>query len=173
MKIGRYRAFGVTVAILVFLADQAMKYVVTGPLGLDIEGEHLHLLPIFDLQFVQNVGVSLGLLKADSDMMRWLLVALTGVIAFGVAVWMTREKQRADLIALGLVLGGALGNILDRVRLGYVVDYADLHFGQWRPFLVFNVADAGITIGVLILLIRALLVRERTNSTPVENGQNA
>jgi len=173
MKIGRYRAFGVTVAILVFLADQAMKYVVTGPLALDIEGEHLHLLPIFDLQFVQNVGVSLGLLKADSDMMRWLLVALTGVIAFGVAVWMTREKQRADLIALGLVLGGALGNILDRVRLGYVVDYADLHFGQWRPFLVFNVADAGITIGVLILLIRALLVRERTNSTPVENGQNA
>jgi len=173
MKIGQYRAFGVTVAILVFLADQAMKYVVTGPLGLDIEGEHLHLLPIFDLQFVQNVGVSLGLLKADSNMMRWLLVALTGVIALGVAVWMTRERQRADLIALGMVLGGALGNILDRVRLGYVVDYADLHFGQWRPFLVFNVADAGITIGVLILLIRALLVRERTNSTPVENGQNA
>jgi len=173
MKIGQYRAFGVSVAILVFLADQAMKYVVTGPLGLDIEGEHLHLLPIFDLQFVQNVGVSLGLLKADSDLMRWLLVALTGVIALGVAVWMTREKQRADLIALGMVLGGALGNILDRVRLGYVVDYADLHFGQWRPFLVFNVADAGITIGVLILLIRALLVRERTNSTPVENGQNA
>jgi signal peptidase II len=173
MKIGQYRAFGVTVAILVFLADQAMKYVVTGPLGLDIEGEHLHLLPIFDLQFVQNIGVSLGLLKADSDMMRWLLVALTGVIALGVAVWILREKQRADLIALGMVLGGALGNILDRVRLGYVVDYADLHFGQWRPFLVFNVADAGITIGVLILLIRALLVRDRTNSTPVENGQNA
>ena len=173
MKIGQYRAFGVTVAILVFLADQTMKYVVTGPLGLDIEGEHLHLLPIFDLQFVQNIGVSLGLLKADSDMMRWLLVALTGVIALGVAVWMAREKQRVDLIALGMVLGGALGNILDRVRLGYIVDYADLHFGQWRPFLVFNVADAGITIGVLILLIRALLVRDRTNSPPVENGQNA
>jgi len=173
MNISRYRAFGFTVAVLVFVADQAMKYVVTGPLGLDVEGEHLHLLPIFDLQFVQNVGVSLGLLKADSDLMRWLLVALTGVIALGVAVWITREKQRADLIALGMVLGGALGNILDRVRLGYVVDYADLHFGQWRPFLVFNVADAGITIGVLILLIRALLVRERTNSPPVENGQNA
>ena len=173
MKLSQYRAIGITIAVFIFLADQAMKWFVTGPLGLDIEGEHLRLLPIFDLQFVQNVGVSLGLLKADTNMMRWLLVALTGVIALGVAVWMSREKQFGDLIALGLVLGGALGNILDRVRLGYVVDYADLHFGQWRPFLVFNVADAGITIGVLILLIRALLVRERTKSAPVENEQNA
>ena len=105
--------------------------------------------------------------------MRWLLVLLTAGIAAGVLWWMLREKKRPDVAALGLVLGGALGNILDRTRLGYVVDFADLHFGTWRPFLVFNVADAGITIGVLILLIRALLVRERTNSTPVENGQNA
>lgn len=173
MKLSQSRTIGVVIALLVFVADQAIKWLVTGPLGLDLEGEHLRLLPIFDLQFVQNVGVSLGLLKADSDMMRWLLVALTGLIALGVAVWMTREKKLGDLIALGMVLGGALGNILDRVRLGYVVDYADLHFGQWRPFLVFNVADAGITIGVLILLIRALLVRERTKTTPVENEQNA
>ena len=62
----------------------------------------------------------------------------------------------------------ALGNILDRVRLGYVVDFADLHFGEWRPFLVFNVADAAITIGVLILLVRALLIREK-RPDPSEN----
>jgi signal peptidase II len=59
-----------------------------------------------------------------------------------------------------MVLGGALGNIIDRIRLGYVVDYADLHFGDFRPFLVFNVADAAITIGVLLLLVRALLMRD-------------
>ena len=64
-------------------------------------------------------------------------------------------------MALGLVLGGALGNIIDRVRLGFVIDYADLHFGEWRPFLIFNLADAAITIGVLILLARALLLREK------------
>ncbi len=57
-------------------------------------------------------------------------------------------------------MGGALGNIVDRSRFGYVVDYADLHFGEWRPFLVFNVADAAITIGVLLLLVRALLMRD-------------
>ena len=63
-------------------------------------------------------------------------------------------------MGLSLVLGGALGNIVDRVRFGHVVDYADLHFGDFRPFLVFNVADAAITIGVLILLFRALLTRD-------------
>jgi len=88
-------------------------------------------------------------------------VAMTGAIAIGVAIWMTREKHPADQVALGLVLGGALGNILDRVRFGYVVDFADLHFGDWRPFLVFNVADAAITIGVLVLLLRAFLSRDK------------
>jgi signal peptidase II len=84
---------------------------------------------------------------------------------------MLREPNKQDQVALGLVFGGALGNILDRVRFGYVVDFADLHFGAWRPFLVFNVADAAITIGVLILLVRALLVRDkpRAGRDPVEN----
>ncbi|MEB0288882.1 signal peptidase II, partial [Cryobacterium sp. 10S3] len=77
----------------------------------------------------------LGLLHADTDTTRWLLVLMTGAIAVGVLVWMLRETKRADQMALGLVLGGAFGNILDRIRLGYVVDFADLHFGEWQPFL--------------------------------------
>jgi signal peptidase II len=68
-----------------------------------------------------------------------------------------------------MVLGGALGNILDRVRHGYVVDFADLHFGDFRPFFIFNVADAAISIGVAILLLRAFLVKER----PKENAEHA
>jgi len=93
------------------------------------------------------------------------------VIAVGVLVWMFREPNKQDQIGLGLVMGGAIGNILDRVRFGYVVDFADLHFGVWSPFLVFNVADAAITIGVLILLVRALLVRDkpRAGRASVEN----
>jgi len=103
--------------------------------------------------------------------MRWGLVALTAAIAVGVLIWMFREPNKQDQIGLGLVMGGAIGNILDRVRFGYVVDFADLHFGEWRPFLVFNVADAAITIGVLILLVRALLVRDkpRAGRASVEN----
>jgi signal peptidase II len=165
------RGIGVLVALLVFLVDQGVKYYVTGPLGLWYEGAIWHTqLPFFDVRYVQNIGVSLGLLRANSELMRWMLVALTAAIAAGVVWWMLRERKLPDVAALGLVLGGAMGNILDRVRLGFVVDFADLHFGQWRPFLVFNVADAAITIGVLILLIRALFIREKpATQDPVEN----
>jgi signal peptidase II len=103
----------------------------------------------------------MGLLPAGSETARWLLVALTAAIAAFVTFWMWREPRRDDALALSLVLGGALGNILDRIRLGYVVDYADLHIAGVSPFLVFNVGDAAITIGVLLLLVRALLTRER------------
>jgi signal peptidase II len=159
---------GLAVAAAVFVVDQAVKWLVTGPLGVDFLGAYKTILPIFDLRFTKNEGVSLGMLRAETELTRWLLVAFTAAIATGVAIWMTREDKSADRLALGLVLGGALGNILDRIRLGYVVDFADLHFGEWRPFLIFNVADAAITIGVLILLARALLIREK-RPDPSEN----
>lgn len=175
----RTRTIGLAVALLVFLVDQWTKYYVTGPLGLNVPNASMEVLSFFDLRFVKNVGVSLGLFPATGQVMRWLLVLVTGGIAAGVLWWLLKERKRADVAALGLVLGGAVGNILDRTRLGYVVDFADLHFGEWRPFLIFNVADAAITIGVLILLIRALFVRDKADAAqpakpaPVENEVNA
>ena len=74
---------------------------------------------------------------------------------------MLREKAMADVVALALLLGGALGNIYDRATIGFVIDYADLHFGEFRPFLIFNIADAAITFGVLIILARSLLSRDK------------
>ena len=161
LKIRNNRATAFVVAFLVFVLDQATKWVVTFPLALQQQPEQrIEIVSFFDLRWVENRGVSLGLLSADGELGRWLLVAMTAAIAIFVAIWLWREKRRDDTIALALVLGGALGNILDRSRLGYVVDFADLHFGEWRPFLVFNVGDAAITIGVLLLLVRALLMRE-------------
>ncbi|WP_294246241.1 signal peptidase II [uncultured Sphingomonas sp.] len=159
---------GLITALALFLVDQIIKWAVTGPMGLRSLGDVREIMPIFNLRFVPNYGISLGLLTADSSASRWALVAMTGAIALAVGFWMTRERNPVDQVALGCVLGGALGNILDRVRFGYVVDFADLHFGEWRPFLVFNVADAAITIGVLVLLARALLVRDRP--APVEKS---
>ena len=156
---GAHRKFGLIMAGVIFLIDQGAKWLVTHPLNLPERGQ-IEILPIFDLRWVNNTGVSLGLLSADTPLTRWLLVALTIVIAVAVCLWLWRERQRDDAFALGLVLGGAAGNILDRVRFGHVVDFLDLHFGDWHPFLIFNPADAAITIGVLILLLRALLVRQ-------------
>jgi len=142
----------------VFVLDQGTKWVMTYPLQLEFR-HVIEITSFFDLRWAENTGVSLNLLSADGELGRWLLVAMTAAIAIFVALWLWREKRRDDSTALALVLGGALGNIVDRVRLGYVVDFADLHFGDWHPF-VFNFGDAAITIGVLLLLVRALLMRD-------------
>lgn len=163
-RVRRNRAIGLGIALAIFVLDQLTKWVVVHVLQLE-QRRSIEVLPFFDLTWVQNFGVSMGLLTASTDTARWLLVALTGAISLFVFAWMWREKRRDDAIALSFVLGGALGNILDRIRLGYVVDFADLHFGEIRPFLVFNVADAAITIGVLLLLVRALLTREPKTSS--------
>lgn len=164
------RKLAIVVALLVLIVDQFVKYWVTGPMGIDYPGAELNLLPVFTLRFVQNFGVSLGLLQAGSEFARWALVAMTAIIATGVAVWIRRETQKPELIGLGLVLGGALGNIVDRVRFGYVVDYADFHIFGYSPFLVFNIADAAISIGVVILLVRALFTPKPKHDVPVEKA---
>jgi signal peptidase II len=162
------RASGYLLALGVFALDQLAKFVMTGPLALREVGQ-IVLLPIFAFTYTENNGVSLGLLSAETETGRWLLVAVTGAIAAGVAVWIAREKNRWDILALGLVLGGALGNIVDRIRHGYVVDFLDLHFGEFRPFMVFNVADAAITAGVVLLLARSLLLRDKP-AKPAEHA---
>ena len=149
------KTLGYSLAATVFVLDQLSKYWIVNIVRLPERG-FIDILPVFRLTFVGNIGVSMGLLEANSDLARWGLVAATAVIAATVAVWIAREKQRPDVLALGLVLGGAIGNIVDRMRFGYVVDF--LHF-FWRDhnFWVFNVADAAISIGVLLLLTRALM----------------
>ena len=170
----KYR-LGFLVALVVFALDQLTKWIVTGPLGVNQIGDQLYLTSFFQFTFTRNEGISLGLLNATNPVGRWMLVALTSAIAIGVAVWIGREKNRVDRFALGMVLGGALGNILDRVRFGYVIDFADLHFGDFRPFLVFNVGDAAISIAVVILLLRAFLTpKDRAKgASPKENVEHA
>ena len=157
----RIRGVGLALAAVVYVLDQWIKYLVTGPLGLEQVGDQIYLLPIFNLTLTHNYGVSLGFLPATSPEMRWGLVALTAVIATVVLVWLLRERKLWDIAGLALILGGAIGNIRDRWLYGYVIDYADFHIGTFRPFLVFNVADAAITVGVLIVLARALFMREK------------
>lgn len=144
-------------AALIFIADQLSKYAIIHRLRLPELGS-IELLPVLSLTWVENRGVSMGMLTAGSDTGRWMLVMLTAVIALVVAFWAWRSRSRLEHLALGLVLGGAFGNILDRIRLGYVADFVHLHLGHWS-FYVFNVADAAITMGVAILLFCAFTGR--------------
>ena len=156
------RIIGCVTALAIFVVDQLTKNYVTKGLGIDRVGDAMEILPFFDLRFTQNFGISLGLFEADSVETRWILVFGTAAIAVIVFLWMLRERAMGDIFGLGLILGGALGNILDRILFGYVIDYADLHFGTFRPFLIFNVADAAITIGVLIILARSFFLRDKS-----------
>jgi signal peptidase II len=149
------KKLGFGVAAIVFIIDQLVKYWIVAIVRLPERG-YVEVLPFFRLTYVENIGVSMSLFRADSDLGRWALVAVTGLIAAAVATWITREKALVDVLALGLVLGGALGNITDRIRLGHVVDFLHFFWGD-HSFWVFNVADAAISAGVLLLLFRALM----------------
>ena len=167
--LGKWRLAGLGIAALLYAVDQWTKYYVTKVLQIAEIGAYREVLPFFDLRFTRNFGVSLGMFEATSPQMRWILVGVTGLIALVVMVWMLREKAAGEILGLALILGGAMGNIRDRFELGYVVDFADLHFGDFRPFLIFNVADAAITIGVLIILARAFFLRDKADqSLPTE-----
>ncbi len=155
---------GFMLAAIVLILDQISKYWVLEVIHLpDIGG--IEVWPFFRLTFVGNVGVSMGMLQAGSDLARWLLTFATAAIALAVGWWLAREKHPVDVAALGLVLGGALGNIIDRARFGYVVDFLHFFWGEYS-FWVFNLADAAITLGVVLLLARALFAR------PTEMGKS-
>ena len=166
----RLRTLGFALAALVFGVDQWIKHAVRHDLRLG-DVRQIEVVSFFRLSWVENYGVSLGMFTAGSMEMRWGLVAVTLAIALAVIVWMLREKHLWDIVPLALVLGGALGNIRDRYLFGYVVDYADLHFGEFRPFLVFNLADAAISIGVVIILARSFLSREKSPKAEAEPAQ--
>ena len=145
--------FGLILSAIVFVADQFSKWLVLGPGRFSPPGcleagygcRSIELTPFFDLQMVWNRGVSFGLLRADQDLARWGLVALSFAIS-GVFFWWLRTAERKlTAVALGLVIGGALGNVIDRIRFGAVADFLDFN-GLWFPW-VFNVAAANAATG--------------------------
>jgi signal peptidase II len=152
------RIAGLLLAAAIVVADRAIKWLVLHRTNIY---QPVELTSFFRLTYTQNFGVSLGLLTASTQEMRLLLVGVTLAIAIGVFVWIFRERRLIDILALGLVLGGALGNIIDRATIGFVTDYADLHFGEWRPFLIFNLADVAISTGVVVILARSLFWSEK------------
>jgi signal peptidase II len=140
-------------AVLVILLDQASKHWVLSVLHL-AEGETLAVAGPFHLTGVWNRGVSFGLLRADHDLVRWVFVAFSIAVTVILALWVRASQRPMFAAALGLVMGGAVGNAIDRMRYGAVADFLDisrLHF-PW----VFNVADAAINVGIALLLIDML-----------------
>lgn len=158
--------FGLSLAAFVVVADQIAKYLILGPGHFSPPGcletgygcRVVELTSFFDLRMVWNPGVSFGLMRANTDIVRWALVLLSFVIS-GVFVWWLRTaERRLTAIALGLVIGGALGNVIDRIRFGKVCDFFDFS-ALWFPW-IFNVGDAAITLGAILLAVDMVFFTE-------------
>ena len=155
----RLTAFGLAALVVVLAADQASKLWILDGLQLPQLGR-VDLLPVLSLTMVWNPGVTFGLFKADGSMGALLLVAVAVAIVAALAVWLRRAETRLVAVSLGAIAGGAIGNVLDRLRFGAVVDFIHVHVGTWSWY-VFNVADAAIVCGVAALVLDGLLPRAR------------
>ncbi len=124
--------------------------------------EVLPVLPAFNLTLVFNTGAAFSFLSDAGGWQRWFFIGLTGLVSIALLLWLTRLRQheRFTAIALSMILGGALGNLVDRVRLGKVVDFLDFYWRQWH-WPAFNVADSAITVGVAILLFASWKYADR------------
>ena len=146
-------------ALTVVVADQAVKALVLGPIRLEERGPLAVLGPL-DLRLVWNEGISFGLFRYDWPWTRWALAAFALVVAAALAGWARRVERPLTGLAGGLIIGGAVGNLIDRVRIGAVADFIDatrLHF-PW----VFNIADSAISVGIALLIAESLLYPRKT-----------
>ncbi len=141
-------------AAAVALADQIIKWWAVGILGDEPYG--IEIMPFFNLVLVWNRGISFGLFGGGS-LPPWLLAAIALAVALTLAIWLRRVETRLLALAIGLVIGGALGNVIDRFRFGAVADFLDFHWDGYH-WPAFNLADAAISVGVVLLLMDALLI---------------
>lgn len=156
------RRLGYLLALGVFLADRLSKWWIVEVYDLPARGS-VSLLPFLDLTMVWNQGMSMGLFQAGGDNGRYALIAVTGAVALGLAVWIWFSRAKPLTLGLGLVVGGAVGNIWDRLEYGAVADFLHLH-ALGHSFYVFNLADSAISIGVALLIWDALLSTQKTNT---------
>jgi signal peptidase II len=144
----------------VIVVDQTTKSYIAAHFG---EFEYIKVLPVLDITRMHNVGAAFSFLASASGWQRWVFIGLAAVVSIGIIVWLLRLPGGAHRLlscGLALVLGGALGNVIDRIRLGHVIDFIHFHWNR-AYFPAFNVADSAITIGAACLLLDALLEGRR------------
>jgi signal peptidase II len=159
-KTRRYIAWMV-VAWLVVAADQATKWAIVE--WVELYGK-VPINSFINLTHQQNSGAAFSFLAGASGWQRWFFVALATVVSGVIAVWLWRIRREGPLVlmaGLSLIFGGALGNLIDRARLGYVTDFIQVWFGNWA-FPSFNVADSAISVGAALLIIDALFLSGRS-----------
>lgn len=154
------RRYGLLAALLVVVVDQAVKLWVV--FGVMAPPRVIEVTPFFNIVMVWNRGASFGMFSTDSAWSRYLLVAIALAISIGLLFWLLNARTRWLSVGLGCVIGGAVGNVIDRFAHGAVADFLDFHVSGYH-WPAFNVADMAITIGVIMLLLDGLIGKRRDN----------
>jgi len=152
-------ARGLLVAAAVLALDQLGKWAILTRIM--VPPRTITVTPFFDIVLGWNTGISFGLFGNSPEGARWLFVGAGLIITVVLLVWMGRSRHGLLVASIGLIIGGALGNILDRLRHGAVVDFLYFHYRDYG-FPAFNLADSAITIGVALILIDSLFVERRS-----------
>ena len=145
---------------LVIVADQISKVYISRHF---LEFEFIRILPVLDITCMHNVGAAFSFLASASGWQRWVFIGLALMVSVGIIIWLLKLPRGSHALltaGLALVLGGALGNVIDRIRLGYVIDFIHFHWDR-AYFPAFNVADSAITVGAACLLLDALFEAKR------------
>jgi signal peptidase II len=154
----RQGMFTFALAAVVIVLDQLSKFWILNILDLPTKGQ-VPVTGFFNLTMVWNRGVSFGLFAAEVDLARWGLVAFALAVSVALALWARKNDRLLPAVALGLVIGGAIGNLIDRARFGAVVDFLDFS-GLMFPW-VFNVGDCGVTVGIALILLDSFLPQRK------------
>jgi signal peptidase II len=151
------------VSVLALILDQISKIAVDGSMHLY---ESISIMPFFNLTYVHNTGAAFSFLAHAGGWQRWLFAGLALVISVAIGIWITRLKQQEVLlaVALSLVLGGAVGNLIDRVLYGYVIDFLDVYYQDWH-WPAFNIADSAICVGVFLMLLESFGIGRATDTS--------
>ena len=152
---------GSIIAAIIFLLDRLSKWWFIDVFELPSKGV-VEILPIFDVVMVWNRGVSFSFLAAQDEFGRWALVVLNLIIVAVLTYWLKSAQVRHIAFALGLIIGGAFGNIYDRVKFAAVADFFQFHVGDWY-FAVFNIADSFIFIGAMVLILSTTFTKKKNS----------
>lgn len=151
-------------SLLVLILDQVSKLAIDTSMQLF---ESIQLIPGFNLTYVHNTGAAFSLLSQAGGWQRWFFAGLAVIMSSIIAIWLLRLQKHETLMAtaLSLVLGGAIGNLIDRVAYGYVIDFLDVYYKDWH-WPAFNIADSAICIGVGLMLLESLGKGDKPESEP-------
>lgn len=146
-------------SLLALVLDQVSKIAVATSMQLY---ESIPLMPYFNLTYVHNQGAAFSFLSEAGGWQRWFFAILALVVSIALIIWLSRLQKHETLlaVALSLVLGGAVGNLIDRLLYGYVIDFLDVYYQTWH-WPAFNIADSAITLGVFLMLLESFGVGNR------------